>query len=149
MTTVHINDVGRPKRDLIEMAFEECGSAGYEFGRTPEEIAAGLRKLNTLMAEWPFDQLGYVMPTYGAGLPEDLSGIPDSAVQAVALQLALRIAPGMGATLSPESRAALSRSYNLLCSRYSTPARSYIAANTPRGAGHGRRTLFIRDLPRT
>lgn len=145
--TIQINDVGPPKRDLIEMAFEECGSAGYEFERTPEEVSSALRKLNAMMGEWPWNQLGYPLPTYGLGLPEELSGIGPENVQAVALHLAMRIAPNMGATLPPETRAAMTRSFNMLCSRYTTPPASYMASNTLRGMGHRGRTTFIRELP--
>ncbi len=145
--TLQINDVGPPKRDLIEMAFEECGSAGYEFERTPEEVAAALRKLNAMMGEWPWSQLGFPIPTYGLGLPEELSGIAPENVQAVVLHLALRLAPNMGATLSPETRAAMTRSFNLLASQHTVPPTSYIALNTPRGSGHRRRSTFIRELP--
>jgi hypothetical protein len=145
--TLQINDVGPPKRDLIEMAFEECGSAGYEFERTPEEVSAALRKLNAMMGEWPWNQLGYPIPTYGIGLPEELSGIAPENVQAVALHLAMRIAPNMGASLSAETKAAMTRSFNLLASRYATPPTALIALNTPRGTGHRGRSTFIRELP--
>lgn len=144
-TTATILDIGRPKRDIIEAAFEECGSAGWEFERTAEEVTAALRKLNAMMAEWPWNQLGYAQPAYGVGLPEDLSGVPDSAVAAVSMYLAMRLAPGMGATIPPETKAALTRSYNLLVSSVSTPPTAYIAPNTPRGAGHKGKPPFLRE----
>ena len=42
----------RPSGAIIEMAFSEAGSAGYEFGRTAEEVNDALARLNAMMAEW-------------------------------------------------------------------------------------------------
>lgn len=138
MTVVlNTNDGGPAKRDIIEMAFEDCGSAGYEFGRTPEEVASALRKLNVLMAEWSEAgiNINYNQPDYGAGDPEEGSGIPLSAMGAVAGFLALRIAPQMGVALPPEQRTALGMSYNrLLSSTYQMGAMPF-RRNEPRGAG--------------
>lgn len=149
MPTIDLATTGKPKRDLIEMAFEDCGSAGYEFERTPEEIASALRKLDAMMAEWPFSLLGYSASDYGTGSPADLSGIPDSTVHVVAASLALRIAPSMGKALAPEQRAAHARSLHLLSANYATIPTAYIAQNTPRGSGHRHRYPFISEYPET
>jgi hypothetical protein len=105
--TLTLSSDGPPKRQLIELAFGEIGSAGYEFGRTPEEVTDALTRLNALMYEWPWNQLGYIQPDYGIGEPDDPSGIKFEAMNAVAAALAARIAPMMGATLSPEAKANL------------------------------------------
>jgi hypothetical protein len=102
--TLTLSADGPPKRQLIELALGEIGSAGYEFGRTPEEVADALLRLNALMREWPYNQLGYQQPDYGLGDPNDASGIPFEAMNGVAAALALRIAPVMGATPSPNPR---------------------------------------------
>lgn len=126
---------GKPKRDIIEMAFEDCGTAGFEFERTPEEVGSALRKLNAMMLEWPWDQLGYAQPDYGSGLPEDESGIPGYSLSAVASYLALRIAPTMGKTLSNEQRTALARSLGMIQSKVAAIPQTPFAPNTPRGMG--------------
>lgn len=128
---------GKPKREIIELAFEDCGSAGYEFERTPEEVGSALRKLNALMAEWKGQgiDLGYQQPDYGTGLPTDLSGLPDETIHVVAMYLALRIAPQMGKTLAPEQRAALSRSFLLLQAQYARVPTVRFPRRTQRGAG--------------
>jgi hypothetical protein len=38
MVTLTLGTAGPPKRQIIELAFGDIGSAGYEFGRTPEEV---------------------------------------------------------------------------------------------------------------
>lgn len=126
---------GPPKRQLIELAFGEIGSAGYEFGRTPEEVTDALLRLNSLMREWPWNALGYKQPDYGLGDPADASGINYEAMNAVAAALALRIAPVMGATLSPESRANLAMAVSKVYALTATIPTMPMAAHTPRGMG--------------
>ena len=126
---------GRPKRDLIEMMREFCGQAGFDFELTPEEVASDLRLLDTMMAEHPFNLMGYDAATYGSGLPEDPSGLAEIDVQVVVTSLAVRRAPGLGSSLAPEARAAQSAAYTSACSRYASVPTALIAPNTPRGAG--------------
>jgi hypothetical protein len=134
----HLPATGRPKREIIELAFDDCGMAGYEFDRTPEEQSMALRKLNAMMYEHPWDQLGYAQPGYGVGQAEGGSGLPDFAINAVAMYLALRIAPGMGVSLSQEQRAAMARSLTTLQSQIATIPCVHPPANTVRGSGHYR-----------
>jgi len=144
MTVVSFTEIGIKKRDIVEMMFEECGSAGYEFERTPEEVLSALRKLNALMAEWPFDQLDYLQPDFSPGDPDSLTGVAVKYNQVIALQLALRFAPNMGATLSPESKAALARSMALLSSETATITGSRIISSIA-GAGNRGRQAFIHE----
>lgn len=125
---------GRPKRDIIELAFDDCGLAGYEFDRTPEEQMMALRKLNAMMMEHPWNQLGYRQPTYGVGQPEEPSGLPDDTINAVSQFLALRIAPGIGTTLSPEQRATNARSFALLQAQHAVVPDTETPVAFPRGA---------------
>jgi hypothetical protein len=111
MVTLTLGSPSPPKRQIIELAFGDIGSAGYEFGRTPEEISDALLRLNALMREYPFSTLGYIQPTYGVGNPEELSGVPDEYLNVVAAKLALRICPMMGASMSPEARATSHRAW--------------------------------------
>lgn len=124
---------GRPKRDIIELAFDDCGLAGYEFDRTPEEQSMALRKLNAMMMEWPWSLLGYHQPTYAVGLPEEPSGIPDDAVNVVAQYLALRIAPGIGTALSAEQKATMARSLTVMQAEYAVVPETEMPGNYPRG----------------
>ena len=143
MTIVLPIDTGGPlKRDLVEGAYEKAGSAGYEFARTPEEIASAVRNLNTMMAESPWDQLGYYRPTNGQGSAEEESGIPDFAQSAVTMELALRIAPGMGAALSPDATKAHALARENLIARLATvPVMPRLQPNVP-GQGNRRYRRF-------
>jgi len=127
---------GRPKRDIIELAFADCGLAGYEFDRTPEEQSLALRQLNALMMETPWDGLGYDQPAYGVGQAEGGSGIPDFAINAVAQYLAIRIAPSIGVTLPAEHAKTAARSLMALQSQIATIPTVEFPGNTVRGSGH-------------
>jgi hypothetical protein len=129
---------GPQKRRIIEMAYGKCGLAGYELGRTPEEVTDALSELNAMMLEWPFSGLGFEQPAYGLGEPDDVSGIPDDTLAAVATQLALRLAPNMGKSLSAEARGSVSRSMALLYAKVATIPTQPMQKHTPRGLGGDR-----------
>lgn len=129
---------GVPKRTILDMAFEGCGLAGFDFDRTAEEIVAALRKLNAMMREWPWSLAGYNQPAYGAGLPEELSNIAEGAENAVADELAVRIAPGLGLTVSPEQRAKAATSRSTFVAQFGSLPSSDLAGSTPLGSGSRR-----------
>lgn len=136
---IDISDQGPPKRHIIELAFSEIGAAGYEFGRTPEEVADALLRLNAMMAEWKTLRgidLGYEQPPYGVGNPDVLSGIPHETMNTVASYLALRICPMMGAAMSAEAKANMTRSLLLLEAHYAAIPTMPLEKDTVRGAGH-------------
>lgn len=141
--TLTLGTAGPPKRQIIELAFGDIGSAGYEFGRTPEEIHDALLRLNALMREWPFSTLDYVQPDYGVGSADDLSGIPDQYLSVVAAKLALRICPMMGATLSTEAKANMASGMALLHAAAAIVPSMPHGERTPIGAGARGRGVFV------
>jgi len=129
------------KRQIIEMAYEECSLAGYEFNVTPEELFSGLRKLDALMAQWAQSSkdLGYNFPaTFGGGDLEDVSGIPDAAISGASISLAMAIAPAMGKQMSGESRARLAKTMSVISTMCARPASMGWARSTVAGAGNRR-----------
>lgn len=127
------------KAVLLDMMFEECGRAGYKFDRDAGEDVSALRRLDGLMAEWQARgiRLNYNFPAaFGQGKPTDSAGIPDAALNAVALWGAMRIAPGMGKTLSPETRKAMAEGYSWLAAETATIPDMAFPENTARGMGH-------------
>ena len=134
---------------IVTMAYEECGLAGYEFDVTHEELKTGLRRLDTMMAEWqPSLPLGY---NGGAGIGQgnldDPSGIPDYAVDVAAKYLALRIAPTMGKALDGPARYALTVGMRNLYAQASFVPAMALPRGTVRGSGNRRlsRSPFIID----
>lgn len=129
------------KRQIIEMAYEECSLSGYEFNVTPDEMFSGLRKLDALMAEWrqSSKDLGYNNPsTFGGGDLDDASGIPDAAIQGAAISLAMAIAPAMGKQMSGETRARLAKSMSVISTMCAKKSVQGWARNTVAGAGNRR-----------
>lgn len=127
------------KRTIVNMAFEEIGLAGYEFDATPEEQFSALRRLDALMAEWRSTSLdiGYNFPAaIGTGDLDDVSNIPDTALNAVVTSLALRICPAIGKTLSVESRQAYAQAMSALRTAYAIPVERALPRSTPRGIGN-------------
>lgn len=129
------------KRQIVEMGYEECSLAGYEFDVTPEELFSGLRSLDALMARWKIGSrdLNYNAPAiFGQGDLEDYSGIPDGAIEGAAISLAMAMAPKMRKSLSAETRARLAMSMSAiatLCAR--VPPQGW-GRSTPAGAGNRR-----------
>lgn len=127
------------KRDLVEMAFEECGLPGYSFTAQPNEIASALRRLDALMRELEVQgvRIGYNFPSaVGASDPDDPSLIPDYAINGVAGQLALRFAPGLGKTLSPEQKRAASLGMIAMQAASKVVPQVRLPRTTPKGSGN-------------
>jgi len=127
------------------MAYEEASLSGYEFDITPEEQVSALRRLDALMAEWRAQSinLAYNFPaTFGAGGLDDPSGIPDSAVNVAAMQLAIRIFPMFGKRTSAETRYALAQGLNALRASTAFIPALNLPRGTPLGQGNRYSTLW-------
>lgn len=125
------------KRTIVEMAYEDCGLPGYEFSASPEELVSSIRRLDAMMREWPCGQkLGYNFPSeLGKSESDDPALVPDWALPAIYGKLAVKIAPGLGKTLSNEQKSAAASAYSILLGRIPVPQIRY-PASTPRGAGN-------------
>lgn len=128
------------KRQACEMAFEEIGLEGYEFNVTPEEYATALRRLDALMAEWVGPgkrlDLGYTFPpTIGDSDLDDAIGVPDFALNTVALYLALAIMPAIGKSMSSETRKRMREGMDAVRAAYSAIPNRALPNSTPLGAG--------------
>jgi hypothetical protein len=135
------------KQQVLEMAFEEIGLAGYEFDATAEEQASALRRLDALMAQWAGPGMnldfGYNFPTrVGLSDPTDASGVPDLALDAVQITLAQSIMPAIGKTMSPETRVRLGQSMNSIRAAMATIPNRQLPPSTMRGAGNKPSSTF-------
>ena len=127
------------KREVIQQAYAELGIASYEFDISPEEMQAGLRLLGLQMAEW---NIHGIRISYQAGDDiADQAGVPDWAVNALYLALAIRLAPSFGKTPSAETKAAKAAAYRTLMAKMVIPQ-----AVVPVGyGGAGYRYPALRD----
>lgn len=110
------------KRELVQNAFEEVGLASYAFDLQPEQYQAGLRRLDNMMATWNTRglRMGYPLADSPAGsdLDQD-AGVTDEAIEAIVSNLAIRLAPMLGKTVSPDTKATARGAYMALLSRFS------------------------------
>jgi hypothetical protein len=127
------------KRELVQNAFEEVGLASYAFDLQPEQFQAGLRRLDNMMATWNSRglRIGYPLADNpgDSDLDQDAT-VTDEAIEAIVSNLAIRLAPMMGKTVSPDTKATARSSYMALLSRRSTIPERLIDVNAvPAGQG--------------
>jgi hypothetical protein len=128
------------KRDIVEQAFEEIGLASYVFDLQPQQLDSALRRLDAMMATWNAKgiRLGYPLPSSPADsdLDQD-TGVPDNAIEAMVLNLAVRVAPGFGKTVSPDTKGNAKRAYNEIVANSAMPIEMQLGNQTiPAGAGN-------------
>lgn len=131
--------MGFTKRQFVYAALEEIGMASYVFDMSPEDLERGLRRLDTMMAEWNGKgiRLGYPIP----GSPQDsdldeLSEVPDSANEAIITNLGIRLAPSYGKTVSPDTKFIAKQAYNTVLARATFPPKMQLPTSMPSGAGN-------------
>lgn len=127
------------KRQLVEAAYGELALAAYTFDLSPDEIQAGLQRIESMLRTWlnlTIDT-GYVFPvTPAVSDPDDDSGMLDFYEEAVRTNGALRIAPMFGKTVSNETRLAAALAYQAMLRGRPVPVMQ-LPRNLPRGAGNG------------
>lgn len=131
--------MGWTKRQLIDEAFAELAIASYVFDLDPEEQQTALRRLDTMMASWDGRgiHVGYALPSGPSGSDlDDESGIPDSAAETVYLNLAIRLAPGFGKLVKPETKKSARDGYDQLLWASVYPQQQQLPHTMPRGAGN-------------
>lgn len=127
------------KRELINQAYDEIGLANYAFDLSPDQQATAMRKLNSMMATWNAKgiRLGYPIPTSASGGDlDDDSAIPDSAIEAVYQNLAIRIAGGIGRVAPNELKTSAKEAYLALLNLHSVPMERHLTTDLPLGAGN-------------
>ena len=150
MTTIPIPS-GPTNKEIIDRAYQALGNSDSMFGRTPEEYADAVLALGAMMAEWPFNLLGYI-PQDAAGLRvEEESGISREWLNAVGYSLAEQLAPVIGKQMQPEAVRIRAKAYARLCSTVGAIPAAPLNPPTVRGSGASRfgypygRTFFPVD----
>ncbi len=130
------------KRDIINQAFDEIGLAGYVFDLQPQQVESALRRLDAMMATWNAKgiRLGYPLPSsVGDSDLDQEANVPDDALEAMHLSLAVRLAPGYGKTVSPDTKAMATSAYKGLLARSAAPIEMQLD-NMSVPAGQGNKT---------
>lgn len=127
------------KRQFVVQAFEEIGYASYAYDLEPEQLESAMRRLDAMMATWNGKgiRLGYPLPSTPDNSDLDqITEVPDAANEAIYLNLAVRIAPTVGKTVSAETKASAKFAYNQLLSRVTKPQEQQLPNTMPSGAGN-------------
>lgn len=131
--------MGYSKRQFVAAAFEEIGLASYVFDLQPEQLQSAMRRIDAMMADWNGKgiRLGYPLPNspQDSDLDEPTL-VPDWANEAIITNGAVRIAPGYGKVVMPETKAVAKDSYNTLLQRATMPPEQQLPATMPAGAGN-------------
>ena len=125
------------RRQLIEQAFEEIG-IGSGFTLAPDMLDSARQRLDAMMATWNGMgiRVGYpLVSTPSSDLDTD-TAVPDSAVEAIYTNLAIKIAPTYGKQVAPETRINARAAYGVLLQRAVTPTTQQFPETLPYGAGN-------------
>lgn len=101
--------MGWTKRQFVAEAFREIGLPLYVFSIKPEQMQGALTALDALVASWQGVALriGYPINQMPGEIdPDTETGVPDWCNLALYTGLAIRIAPGYGKTVSPDTKSA-------------------------------------------
>ena len=123
------------RRDLIVAAYAELGISN-EFDVSPDELVRAIGNLNRLMSTWNGRNLrvGY---SPGTGLDEQ-TDIVNAANDAVILNLALRLSPGIGKMPHPDLKRDARLAYLALLTQQVRLIPVQLPAEMPAGAGNRR-----------
>lgn len=136
------------KGQIVRAAFAELGLSSYDVDLAPEELDAALNELDLMMASWAVQgvQVGYLLASNpdDSDLKQD-SGLPLSAIGAVKLGLAVRIAPSKGKSVSPHTLRSAKSSYDALLTSVVTNnlPTVQLVGGIPAGAGRKHRPKFL------
>lgn len=140
------------KRQIVEQALEELGLASYVFDMQPEQVESARRRLDSMMALWDSKDIRFGYPLASEANSGDLdqeTNIPDFAVEAVYLNLAIRLASSFGKAVPIELKAMARDAFETIqLAMISNPPRVRLDPSLPRGAGHKGDCLpFIEKTP--
>lgn len=130
--------MGWTKRDLINKAFRSVGLSAYVFDLSADQILDAMSDMDSMLATWNAKgiYLGYPLSsTPTSGDPDQDANLPDWAIEAVTLNLGIRIAPAFGKVVSPDLKTSAKLAFDGLMSRAAMPMEMQLT-NLPSGAGN-------------
>src|SRR3990167_1650065 len=127
--------MGWSKLKLVKKAYGVFGLTSNEgFDLSAEQIQDGVSSMNAMMASWNIAGLRLGYPP-DSEEPEQDSGIPDWANQAVYLNLGIELAASIGREVSPRIASMALKAYQRISTRVNKP-RSKMRLSQPAGAGN-------------
>lgn len=126
---------GYTKQQFVEAALNEIGISG---DLQQADLINGCNRLDAMMAEWDASgiHVGYPISTPAATNPAEETSVYPYAVDAVTLNLAIRLAPSFGRTPMPETKASAKSAKDVVILRMTSPATMTMPNTMPSGAGN-------------
>lgn len=127
------------KRQFIVTAFEEIGIASYNYDLQPEMLDIALKRMDSMIASWNSKgiRLGYpIADNPDSSNIDDKTEVPDSANEAIYLNLAERIAPTFGKQVSQDLKQSAFFAYNAMLNKSPEIPEMQFNQTIPAGAGN-------------
>lgn len=138
------------KKQIIEQAFEEIGLASYIFDITADQLESALRRLDLMVASWQARniQIGYPLPASpgNSNIDEEIQTSLNNN-EALVLNLAVRLAPAYGKSVSPDTKANAKVLYDQLLIEAAMPYEQQFVKTLPLGAGYKRTDQVFVNSP--
>jgi hypothetical protein len=138
------------KKQIIEQAFEEIGLASYIFDITADQLESALRRLDLMVASWQARniQIGYPLPASpgNSNIDEEIQTSLNNN-EALVLNLAVRLAPAYGKSVSPDTKATAKLLYDQLLIEAAMPYEQQFVRTLPLGAGYKRTDQVFVNSP--
>lgn len=138
------------KKQIIEQAFEEIGLASYVFDLTPDQLESALRRLDLMVSSWVAKNVRISYPLPSSPQDSDIDqqiDVPIQCNEALVLNLAVRLAPAYGKTLTPETKMNAKLLYDQLLVEAASPIEQQYVKTLPLGAGYKRTERVFVDYP--
>lgn len=120
-------------------AFSSIGLASYVFDLQPGHLEDAMRTLDSMMAAWNAEGLRLSYPIPSSPESSDLdqeTTVPDSANEAIIMNLGIRLAAQFGKTISPDLKTVAKQAKAILLSRSTQAIEKQYPETLPLGAGN-------------
>ena len=127
------------KGQFVTAAFEEIGISSYNYDLQPEMLELALKRLDAMIGTWNARGIRLAYPIQANPDNADLSettNVPDSANEAIYLNLAIRIAPVFGKVVSQDLKQAAFQAYSAMQTKTPVIPEMQFNQTIPAGAGN-------------
>jgi hypothetical protein len=126
-------------QEVCESAFAEIGMAAYVFDLSPDMLTSAANRLVAMLGEWNAKGIRLGAPLASSPGSIDLdesSNVPTGAIETVITNLAIRLAPSYGKTVSPDTKVTAKRGYDTLMAQAARAEPMQLPGDMPAGAGN-------------
>ncbi len=123
---------------FVVAAMVETGLASSAADIQPDDLQNGVNRLDSMMAEWDASgiHVGYPLATPTSTSPATETSVYPYAVEAIALNLAIRLAPSFGRQVMPDTKANAKAAKDTVILRMTSPPSMHLPNTMPAGAGN-------------